>query len=945
MSEAFMLNPKIRFLPFHPFLFPHPLPPLLPPPISTNPYLNPFLTSLLLPYPRGRHVAACSSVAQAPSHPRVQPPGDGSPRVLPRTGRQVSGWQEGEWLAGRYNCRRRLLRNLQEMGFEHPTAIQRQVVPLLLQGRECFACAPTGSGKTVAFLLPIVMALKVSCAVRMRASALPVLLLCFSCVSPVLLLCFACASPVLRLCFSCASPVVRLCFSCASSSKTVALLLPIVMALKSHSPEAIRAVVLVPTRELALQISRALKQLAAGTKLRARLLTKATAGCVELKGAACDVLISTPLRLAHLVTEKKVDLSRGCGLVTKLRVQLLTKATAGCVELKGAACDVLISTPLRLAHLVAEGKVNLSRADGRDGVVAACVPRHCCRDSHSVSAFPHLPSAASGAGRGGQALEMGFVEQSRSTLHSLHPSQTRSFPPPHRVQHLVLDGEDKLFEMGFVEQIDGVVAACTLPARILTLTLCLLLVPFHMHSPPHRVQHLVLDEADKLFEMGFVEQIDGVVAACSLPALTRSLFSATLPEAVEQLARSVMHDPVRIVVGDRSAAAETVQQKLVLVGTEEGKLLTPESSSASPYTYSHTRHRNAAAETVQQKLVFVGTEEGKLPSETVQQKLVFVGTEEGKLLAMRQLLQQGVRPPVLIFVQSKERAQQLFSELSFDGLNVDVIHADRSVAQQLLSELSFHGLNVDASHADSSVALVRDQGIVRSGDGGVIFLSALHRTFMETDPWLSFDGLNVDVIHADRSVAQARRGMDIAGVNVVVIVLVPHGNGTHSPLHEFVGGNRWWTRSGRARSGSSLQRTSWGYEVTLKPCSLSSPFPCSSRLSVPSACPFAEGAGGGLVLETEQVVDLFREGKIWFLIATDLMGRGMDIAGVNVVVNYDCPQTTAAYIHRIGRSGRAGRPGEAVTFYTEEDEPNLRAIANVMVQSGTEVPAWMKYFP
>jgi superfamily II DNA/RNA helicase len=66
-----------------------------------------------------------------------------------------------------------------------------------------------------------------------------------------------------------------------------------------------------------------------------------------------------------------------------------------------------------------------------------------------------------------------------------------------------------------------------------------------------RVEHLVLDEADKLFEMGFVEQIDGIVAACSKPDVQRSLFSATLPETVEELARSIMHDPVRMVVGER----------------------------------------------------------------------------------------------------------------------------------------------------------------------------------------------------------------------------------------------------------------------------------------------------------------------------------------------------------------------------------------------------------
>lgn len=66
-----------------------------------------------------------------------------------------------------------------------------------------------------------------------------------------------------------------------------------------------------------------------------------------------------------------------------------------------------------------------------------------------------------------------------------------------------------------------------------------------------RVEFLVMDESDKLFEMGFVEQIDSVVAACSNPRVTRALFSATLPDTVEELARSIMHDAVRITIGER----------------------------------------------------------------------------------------------------------------------------------------------------------------------------------------------------------------------------------------------------------------------------------------------------------------------------------------------------------------------------------------------------------
>ncbi len=229
-----------------------------------------------------------------------------------------------------------------------------------------------------------------------------------------------------------------------------------------------------------------------------------------------------------------------------------------------------------------------------------------------------------------------------------------------------------------------------------------------------RVLFLILDEADKLFELGFVEQIDAVVGACTAAGCVRALFSATLPEAVETLARSVMPAPLRVTVGERGAAAASVAQRLL-----------------------------------------------------------FCGTEPGKLLAMRQLLADGVRPPVMVFVQSKERARELLRELAYERVAVGAVHADMS---------------------------------------------------------------------------QAKR---------------------------------------------------------------------------------------------DAAVDAFRRGDTWVLIATDLMARGMDFVGVNTVVNYDFPGTPTQYVHRVGRSGRAGRTGEAVTFFTEDDAPQLRAIANVMRASGCEVPAWM----
>ncbi|KAF9160773.1 RNA-dependent ATPase rok1 [Actinomortierella ambigua] len=230
----------------------------------------------------------------------------------------------------------------------------------------------------------------------------------------------------------------------------------------------------------------------------------------------------------------------------------------------------------------------------------------------------------------------------------------------------------------------------------------------------NNVKHLILDEADKLLEQGFLEQTDEIFAACSHPALQKSLFSATLPSGVEALANTFMRSPIRIVIGSKNAATETINQKLV-----------------------------------------------------------YCGSEEGKLIAIRQLIQGGLKPPVLIFVQSIERAKELFHELIYDGIHVDVIHSERTKAQR------------------------------------------------------------------------------------------------------------------------------------------------------------------------DKIVEGFRQGKIWVLIATELMARGVDFKGVNLVINYDFPQTVQSYIHRIGRTGRAGRAGEAVTYFTNEDQTYLKSIVNVMRESGCEVPDWM----
>ncbi len=70
----------------------------------------------------------------------------------------------------------------------------------------------------------------------------------------------------------------------------------------------------------------------------------------------------------------------------------------------------------------------------------------------------------------------------------------------------------------------------------------------------------------------------------------------------------------------------------------------------------------------------------------------------------------------------------------------------------------------------------------------------------------------------------------------------------------------------------------------------------------------------------------FKSGKYQILVATDIAARGIDVANVSHVINFDMPDTPHTYIHRIGRTGRAERNGEAYTFITDEDRQMVRAV-------------------
>jgi superfamily II DNA/RNA helicase len=89
----------------------------------------------------------------------------------------------------------------------------------------------------------------------------------------------------------------------------------------------------------------------------------------------------------------------------------------------------------------------------------------------------------------------------------------------------------------------------------------------------------------------------------------------------------------------------------------------------------------------------------------------------------------------------------------------------------------------------------------------------------------------------------------------------------------------------------------------------------------------AQALHGGMAQQDRtRTIDAYRAGDLRVLIATNVAARGLDIPDITHVVNFDIPQNPEEYIHRIGRTARAGKFGEALTFVGEWDAPYLEAI-------------------
>lgn len=88
----------------------------------------------------------------------------------------------------------------------------------------------------------------------------------------------------------------------------------------------------------------------------------------------------------------------------------------------------------------------------------------------------------------------------------------------------------------------------------------------------------------------------------------------------------------------------------------------------------------------------------------------------------------------------------------------------------------------------------------------------------------------------------------------------------------------------------------------------------------------------------EKTLEGFRTGRCKILIATDVVGRGIDIKGVRHVINFELPKTVEAYTHRIGRTGRAGEKGTAWSLATEADSDIFQPLCQILQKSGAHIP-------
>merc|ERR1719331_3340780 len=93
--------------------------------------------------------------------------------------------------------------------------------------------------------------------------------------------------------------------------------------------------------------------------------------------------------------------------------------------------------------------------------------------------------------------------------------------------------------------------------------------------------------------------------------------------------------------------------------------------------------------------------------------------------------------------------------------------------------------------------------------------------------------------------------------------------------------------------------------------------------------------------ERERALGDFKSGRIFVIIGTDVLGRGIDVPEVAHVINYDAPSDIEDYTHRIGRTGRAGHQGLATTFLNDRNGSIARDLHDMLIKSNQDAPDWL----
>jgi len=96
--------------------------------------------------------------------------------------------------------------------------------------------------------------------------------------------------------------------------------------------------------------------------------------------------------------------------------------------------------------------------------------------------------------------------------------------------------------------------------------------------------------------------------------------------------------------------------------------------------------------------------------------------------------------------------------------------------------------------------------------------------------------------------------------------------------------------------------------------------------------------------QRREALDGFKSGRYRILVATDIAARGLDVTGIELVINYDLPEDAGSYVHRIGRTARAGCEGRAISFATPDQKRDIKEIEKLIrlmlpVSKHPEVPA------